>query len=193
MPVSEKYSAPRPTWRRRWPWAVIVSLGLAGFAIALFAPDDVLESAVLRGYVSLMSPLINPKGLMGTRSAFSQVTLLYHAVAIWSLPAWLVVVWRWMNSRVGVDRTGILFKLRLSLGNRIALLILLPLWLGLAYGLFSLNHGGDARLFAFGSSRIQLATLGMATYAASAALISLAAFSIKRLFNISGNGDRQWL
>lgn len=171
----------RGSWPRRWPWIVILALGVLGWAIALFAPDDVLEHPLFRSYASLMAPLVNPRGLLGTRSAFAQVAVLYHSVVIWTLPAWLVVWWRWMNGRVGVDRTGILFKPRLSLGNRIALLVLLPLWVALGWGLFTLNHGGDTRVFAFGSSRVSLAFLGLAVPAALAVLAALAAFSVRRL------------
>ena len=161
---------------------MLAVLWLAGGLVALFVPEDVLDMAVIRSYLSLVLPFANPKGLMASRSDFPQVTLVYNAVVVWSLPAWVAVWWKWMNGQVGRDESGILFRRRLSLGNRLGLVVLLPLWMGLAYAGLTLNHGGDARLFAFGTSRVQLALFGMASPLAGATALVLAAFTVKRLF-----------
>lgn len=171
---------PARTPQPRWLWALLCMAWLLCFLIAGYAPDTVLDAPALRAYVNLMAPVANPKGLLGTRSQFPQVTLLYHAVAVWTFPAWLAVWWIAMNNLAGRDAGSILFKPRLSTANRLVLLLLVPFWLALAYAALSLNHGGDARLAAFGSSRVQLAVLGMAFYAGGAAALVAAAFSVKR-------------
>lgn len=177
---------PAPTRMPRWPWAVIAALWLAALGIGLFAPHQVLvDVAALRAYEALVSHVSNPAGLLGTKSTFPQVTRLYHAVVIWSFPAWLVACWTWMNRQIGPDRTDLLFKLRLSTANRLFMLLTLPLWLGLAYASLAMNHGGDTRLVAFGTSRLQLALFGMLWPAIGAALLALAAFSARRLLRLT--------
>lgn len=52
---------------------------------------------------------------------------------------------------------------------------------GLAFAALTLNHGGDVRLAAFGTSRVQLAPFGMAFPLAGAVTLVLAAFTVRRL------------
>jgi hypothetical protein len=170
----------------------IAALWAAGFGIATLASSDVLEqSALLRKYVAIMAPLADPRGLMGTRSSFPQVTALYYSVICWSAVPWLAIWWRWMVQQIGTNKTDMLFKAHLSLGNRAALLILTPLWLALAYAFIFLNHGGDTRLVAFGTSRIQLGLLGMVFYIGVAGLLAITAFSIKRAIALNKAGGQK--
>jgi hypothetical protein len=134
-PVADGPIPPRPAPTRmpRCPWAVIAALWLAALGIGMFAPHRVLDEwAAPRAYEALMSHVSNPRGLLGTKSTFPQVTRLYHAVVIWSFPAWLVACWTWMNRQIGPDKTDLLFRLRLSTANRLFMLATLPLWLGVA-------------------------------------------------------------
>jgi hypothetical protein len=159
----------------------IVALWLAGVIIATFSPITIISDHKLVGaFVSLMSWIMNSNGHLGDKSQFSEVTVFYHSVVFLSLPFWLIVLWRWASSQVGISKTGLLFKEPLSFINRLSLLLLVPLWLFLAYAAIIFNNGQDTRLFAFGSSRLMLGLFGMAIPLAIASSLVLAAFSIKR-------------
>src|SRR5688500_14809156 len=100
------------------PWA---SIWFVGFLVGAYAPPTILDdNQVLRWYVSLMSLISDPRGVIGSRSSFPQITALYHAVAVWSIPVTFLLWWRWMNRQVGVSKTGFLLKEQLSIGNRLA-------------------------------------------------------------------------
>lgn len=167
----------------------IVAIWFLGFIVGVFAPTTVLaDNWALQKYVSAMSFVANPRGLIATKSTYPEVSALYHAVVFWSLPLWLLVWWKWMNSQLGLNKTDMIFKARLSFGNRLTLLILLPLWVFLAFAGFGLNHGGDTRMVAFGTSRIQLAMFGMAVHLGVAGMLTVTLFSIKRLFTFNKRG-----
>ena len=170
----------------------ILAIWFLGFAVGAFAPTTVLaDNWVLHQYVSAMSFIANPKGLMAARSTFPEVSALYHAVICWSLPFWFLVWWKWMNSQVGVDKTSMIFKVKLSLWNRLVLLLLMPLWLFLTYAGFNLNHGGDTRMIAFGTSRLQLAIFGMGFQVGVTGSLALVFFSIRRFFTINQTEDKK--
>lgn len=164
----------------------IIVIWFLGFMVATFASITVLaDNWALQKYVFVMSFVANPRGLIATRSTYPEVSVLYHAIVFWSLPLWLLVWWKWMNSQLGLNKTDMLFKARLSFGNRLTLLILLPLWVFLTFAGFSLNHGGDTRMIAFGTSRLQLAVFGMAFQLGVAGTLAVTLFSIKRLFTFN--------
>jgi hypothetical protein len=170
----------------------IVIIWSLGFVVGAFAPTTVLaDHWVLQQYVSAMSFVANPRELIATKSTYPEVSALYHAVIFWSLPLWFLVWWKWMNSQLGLNKTDMIFKARLSFGNRLTLLVLLPLWVFLTFAGFNLNHGGDTRMIAFGTSRIQLAMFGMAFQLGVAGTLALALFSIKRLFTFNKTGDKK--
>lgn len=170
----------------------ILVIWLIGFLVGAWAPTTVLDDHWLaRQYASVMSFVADPRGLIQSKSNFPQVTALYHAVIVWGLPLWFMLWWKWMNSQVGPNKTDMIFKASLSFGNRLTLLLLLPLWLFLAYAAFSLNHGGNTRMFAFGTSRLALAIFGMGGQIAASGMLALALFSIKRLITINNPGERK--
>jgi hypothetical protein len=160
----------------------ILTIWLLGLFVGIFAPADVLSSTpFLQEYVSAISFISNPKGLIAARSTFPEVSALYHATVIWSLPLWILLSWKWMSDQLKTNKTDMLFKPTLTIGNKFLLILLLPIWLLLTYAGFSLNHGGDTRIFAFGTSRMQLAIFGMALQICIAITFSIAIFSVKRL------------
>ena len=156
---------------------------IVSFIVGAFAPTTVLsDNWVLQNYVSAMSFIANPRGLVTTRASYPEVTALFHSITCWSLPLWFLVAWKWMNGQLGVNKTDMLFKVHLSIGNRLTLLILLPLWFFVIFIGVVLNHGGDTRLISFGTSRTQLAVFGMSWQCLVASSLAVAFFSLKRLF-----------
>jgi hypothetical protein len=167
----------------------ILAIWFAGFITATYAPTTVLTDYWLaRTFASMMSFVATPLGQSASRSSFPEVSALYYSIIWWSFPWWLLIWWKWANSQVGVSKTGILFKARLSLLNRFWFLVLVPLWFFLAYAGFRLNHGGDARLVSLGSSRLQLGIFGLGIPAGVAGALVFAFFSIKRAFT-SNSGE----
>lgn len=176
----------------RFLFVCIGVIWLLGLLVGLFAPITILsDNWVLQAYVSAMVFVTNPKGLMGTKSLYPEVSALYYAITIWSLPLWTLVSWKWMNSQVGSNKTDMIFKVHLSIANRLTLLLLLPLWIFLTYAGFSLNHGGDTRMIAFGTSRLQLAVFGVAIQVSVALTLSVALFSAKRFFSFNQTGEKK--
>jgi hypothetical protein len=176
----------------RFLFACISVIWLLGFLVGVFAPITILsDNWVLQAYVSAMAFVTNPRGLMGTKSLYPEVSALYHAIAIWSLPLWTLFIWKWMNSQLGPNKTDMIFKVHLSIGNRLTLFLLLPLWIFLAYVGFRANHGGNTRLVAFGPSRMQLAVFGMGFHMAVATCVNLACFSLKRLLSFKKTEDKK--
>lgn len=174
----------------RMMFIAVLIVWFLGFLVGAFVPTTVLtDSWALQRYVSAMSFVVDPKGLISSKSAFPEVTTLYHSIVCWSFPFWFLVWWKWMNSQIGIGKTDMIFKSRLSIWNRLVVLLLLPLWLFLTYA-FTLNHGGDTRLVAFGTSRLQLAIFGMAIPAGMAGTLALALFSIKRVFTSEKVGKK---
>jgi hypothetical protein len=171
-------------------FAAVLVIWVLGFLVGGFASTAVLtENSTLQAYVSAMSFVANPKGLISSKSTFPEITALYYSIVCWSFPFWFSIWWKWMNGQVGVSKTDMIFKAHLSLGNRLVVFLLLPLWIFLTYA-FTLNHGGDTRLVAFGTSRLQLATFGMAFPAGMAGTLVLAIFSIKRVFTSEKMGTK---
>ncbi len=159
----------------------IFVIWLLGFLVGVFASTTVLtDNRALQKYVSAMSFIANPKGLIATKSTFPEVSAMYHAVVCWGLPFWFLVWLKWMNSQVGVSKTGVLFKTNLSWWNRLLLLLLVPFWLIMIYVVFNFNHGGDTRMIEFGTSRLQLALFGMGFQLCIAGMLAIVFFSLNR-------------
>lgn len=141
--------------------AIVLGIALVGLVIAAWSPHDVLaENSLAERYVSLISAVL-PLDRYASHSAFPQVAKLYYSIVWLAFPFALIATWAVCRERDGKG-DGLLFRPKDKLGffPRVALLVLSPLWLFLAYvGLF--YWGGDTRLFAFGSSFLQLSMLGI--------------------------------
>ncbi len=161
---------------------VVMAMWCVGIFIAIFAPIDILEKApLLKTYVNQILRLISSEGKLGSQSNFPQVTQLYYALLVWTIPFFFIISHSWMMTRVAKDRDGLLFKERLSMANKVWLILLLPIWVAFIY-FASLNHGGDTRLVSFGASRWALGLFGIAFPLGVAAMMAVIAFSVRRVF-----------
>jgi hypothetical protein len=164
----------------------ILVVWILGAFVGVLAPETVLtDNVMLQNYVSAISIVTDPKHLIGTKSSFPEVSTLYHSVVYWGFPFSLLLWWCWMNEQLQNNKTDMIFKPTLSFGNRLTILLLLPLWLFLTYVSFNLNHGGDTRIIAFGTSRIQLALFGMVFQFGMTGMLVLSIFSVKRLLTVN--------
>jgi hypothetical protein len=161
---------------------VVLILWCAGLMAALFSPTDVLDkSKALKIFVDAVLSWINPRGNLGSRSNFPQITQLYYALVAWAIPFFVVIFNSWMQTRVGRDRGGLLFRKNLAMPCKLFVVLLLPIWVALIY-FASLNHGGDTRLFLLGSSRLALGVFGVLISLGVGALFALICFSVRRVF-----------
>lgn len=161
---------------------VVVGLWLIGVVIVVFAPVDILDRVpALKACVDRVLLLVGSGDRLGKRSDFPQVTRLYHALLVWTVPFLVVISHSWLMTRVAKDRDGFLFKPSFSVVNKVCLILLLPIYIVIIY-FASLNHGGDTRLFAFGTSRWALGLFGIAFPLAVAAMVAAIIFSVRRVF-----------
>lgn len=153
-----------------------------GLTVALLSPDDILgSSAVLTAYVSTYLNFFSYSRALGSESSFPMVTQLYHSLMAWTMPFFAVLSYSWMKGRVGRERDGLLFKAKLSVGNKLALMLLIPVWACFIW-FASMNDGGDVRLVPLGSSRVALGLFGISFHCLPGAMLSAIVFSIQRVF-----------
>ncbi|MDO9434968.1 hypothetical protein [Hydrogenophaga sp.] len=161
---------------------VLAFAWMTGLLVAVSSPSDVLSRfEILNEYASLYVCLFSYKNALGSASEFPEVTRLYHSLLVWTIPLFSIVSYRWMKLRVGRERDGILFKRVLSIFNKLALIALLPIWIGLIW-FVGMNDGGDVRLVPFGSSRGALGLFGISLPFLVGVLFSAIAFSVRRVF-----------
>ena len=150
--------------------------------VAFFAPVDILTRTDIFGkYCDFFFKILNTCNLHYAGSSFPEVATVYFFIIWFSFPFWFFILWAWMLSQIGKGGGGVIFKKNLNAINKVALICLLPIWFFLLYVVVVLYGGGDSRLFALGSSRMQLGLWGMAVPASAAALSSLIVFTIKRV------------
>lgn len=160
----------------------ICAMWCIGAILAISTPTDILDySPAIKLYVDPVLTLISPDGKLGSRSNFPQVTQLYYALMVWTVPCFAIISHSWMLTRVAKDRDGLMFKQKLSITNKVWLVVLLPVWAIFIY-FASLNHGGDTRLIPFGGSRWALGIFGVAFPLGAGVMLALIGFSIRRVF-----------
>lgn len=160
--------------------AVIAVFWLAGVFIALFAPSHSHSTdSFLGGYIRFMLAILMPRG--GGASLHPFAFEFYYSFVWWSLPFWFSLWIGWLKKKIGILKSGLIFKPVLSIGNRFALLIMIPLWLALLY-FCTLSDGQDVRIFKIGTSRIQLALFGISVPALAGGLLALIVQSFRRIF-----------
>lgn len=180
--TSRKTRVMAPTQKKWLLWIGIFLIWAIAAAFAVFASEAVLsENRALDTFVRFVLPVIDPASSLGEKSKFPQVTVLYYSIAWFSTPFWLKLFYAWFSRQISKSADGLLFKEKLSIGSRILLVVLVPIWIALLVG-FVGNHGGDVRLAHLGTSRGQLALFGMAFPMGFSALICLIIFSLKRAF-----------
>lgn len=159
----------------------IALVWIAGLTVALWSPADVLSQfPILNEYVSLYIAVLSYKKALGSASSFPEVTQLYHSLMAWTIPLFSILSYRWMTGRVGKERDGLLFKAELSITNKLVLILLLPIWIGLIW-FVGMNDGGDVRLVPFGTSRNALGLFGVSFPCLIGVLLSASIFSVQRV------------
>lgn len=97
--------------------------------------------------------LLTTSGDVSAGSSFPDSAKVYFSFAWLMFPLFFILLWKWGQKSDGKYDT-LLFKPeeKLTIGNRLVLLLLTPLWAGLFIGEWFAFDGGDARLFKLGSS-----------------------------------------
>jgi hypothetical protein len=168
-------------------WLVWIAFldALLGFVVITVGSDDILgRHSWLNGYVQLIGHIF-PLEQYVSRSPFGDVARLYNAIVWPALPVHFALLWTWFRKSEGrpearYDAPLFRVKPRLTVANRILLAVLAPVFLILGVGALLYWHGGDTRLVHFGTSRMQLAVLGILGPVSSATGLSLGCAALKK-------------
>lgn len=180
----------------RLAFLCIFLIWAAGFWVMLQAPDAVVESRSAQGLIHFMAPIADMHHLLGVHGSRPGILRLYFSVVWCSFPIWLGMLWHWLSSQVGVSQeASAFFRPRLSRGNRVRLLLGLPLWLGAAYGL-TFNGMNDTLPAPFKGAMLtmapwQVAYLGMLLPSVSAWMLNLSWLSLRRLLDASPQNEAE--
>lgn len=155
---------------------IVGLIWIIGFLIATLATPDVISSS---NVLSSFCKLVECKSWM-KYSDFPEVATFYFWVVWASLPFWICIWWKYFCEQVSIENKGFLFRKKLLIRHRLAVLLTTPLWFFLFYVSIFWFAGEDSRLFKIGTSRIGLGLWGMAVPMASAITICLGVFGLKR-------------
>jgi hypothetical protein len=160
-----------------------------GFAVAVFAPDDVLaRHAGLQSFVDHLAIAIPSLKVMGSRSDFPEVTRLYHAVAWLFVPFYALLMLRSMLRRDGrvlkEDARAYLDEYSLKTISVVVLLQLM--FAAILVFLLDYDDGRDIYGSQFNTSRLFLGFFGLITPLAAALAIAGLAFQILLLLHAVG-------
>lgn len=161
-------------------YAAIIVIGMIGFLVAMYAPQDVLErSGVAAWYFSLASIVFPAVDANRTNPAFRQIASLYYAITWLAFPFFFLLWWNHLRTR----KSGILVKPRstLTLGNYLVLFAAIPFFFFFCWVATFLWHGGDTRHVAFGNSLTVLACFGLIRPWAVAAFLALGLAPLKKI------------
>lgn len=168
---------------------LIFVIWVVGALIALLAPLDIIASnAFARLFVSMTSSVFNPSGLLGKKSDFPEVSIFYFSVVWLSFPLWFMLAWRWAKQMVGNPKSkgGIVFKVRLSIFDRLLIIAFTPLWILIAHSAYFFNLGQNIWLLDFGTSRLHLGLFGIIVPAGVGFLLACAIFGVCRSLSFGG-------
>lgn len=140
------------------------------------------EIPFLRDYVEI-SIQLTTLGDITSGASFPDATKVYYSFSWLMAPLFFIICWRWGKASDG-KHDALLFvsSEKLTIWNRLGLLLLTPVWAGLCIGGWYAFDGGDARLFKVGSSLTMLVCFGWVAPAALGSSSFLFLASIKKAF-----------
>jgi hypothetical protein len=170
-------------------WTAIFVIWAVAAACALWAPLDVVDKyPLLNWYVGVKHELLSLMGLQKfvgyPKSDFPQVSELYFSIAYLAIPFIFMLLWIWLRKSVGVARGGLLVKKELSALDRVGITLITLIFLLVTLGIF-IYQGGDPRKYILlGTSRYQLAYLGMVMPLGFSGALTISIFGFSRIFEI---------
>jgi len=117
------------------------------------------------------------------KSDFPEISSIYYSIAWLSYPSFFLIIWHWLETSMKKGVAGLLVKQNLTLGEKFFIVLSIPLFVLLIYGITVGNEGQGLRYFDLGKSRSDLAIFGIIAPASTAIFAAIVVFGLYRLFN----------
>ncbi|WP_369661407.1 hypothetical protein [Variovorax sp. V15] len=167
-----------------WRNSIFLTLAIWGIAAlcAIYLPLDIARQVESINPIPFLWKSISGwKGF--ARSEFPEISSTYYSIAWLSYPLFFHIVWHWLRISMDKGMDGLLVKRNLTFGEKIFILLSIPIFLLLIYGITVGNEGQSLRYFQLGKSRLDLAIFGIIAPAAAAICSAIIAFGLFRVFN----------